>query len=265
MSSVTIDPMAVLVALLGGLLPIAFSLTVLYRVALREHPIVVAYRRSVIARDYWRWPVRDPLPGMFPFGLGVLLAVLGRMLSGQTVSLGQLPTDPPQYLSLIGVALVIVGFGFTIWPPRWVLPAWYREVRERRRTVPSSVLVAADQIRTDLESLEGDLSEAMTRATEIRDGVAHGAAWPAIEAATRAERRATSLAGRIDDDVLFERVGAWKRTFDATPKGGRINELTGASSGASEAEWQLLTDAADAALAHIKSVVVAMGRTVPRL
>jgi hypothetical protein len=74
---------------LAGLVPIALGLAVFYRVVLGEHPLVVTVRRSIIARDDWRWPFQDPLPGTLPFGLGILFAALGRLLSGQTVSDGE--------------------------------------------------------------------------------------------------------------------------------------------------------------------------------
>lgn len=260
-----IDPVTIVAVLFAGLVPIVLSLTLFYRVVLGEHPIVVRSRRSVVGRDHWRWPFRDPLPGMLPIGLGIELVALGRFLSGQIVSFDRLPADPVQYVSLIGLAIILIGCWFMIRPPRWVLPAWYREVRDRRKTVSSASLVAAVQIRADLEALGADLSEAMAQATALREGRSHDAAWPAIGAAAEAERKATNLVDRIDDDRLFELVAGWKRTFDATPKGGPVDLLTSVSTGASDAEWQLLATAAAEALAHIESVVDAMGRTIPRI
>ncbi len=125
--------MVVVAPLLLGAM-IAASLTVFYGVFLDADRRVVEMRRIFawhLVR--WPWPLHGALPGMFPFGLGGLIALVGRALSGRTVTLEGFPADPGQDLLLVGLAVILVAFWFMLRAPRRVLPVWYRDVIDRRR------------------------------------------------------------------------------------------------------------------------------------
>ena len=125
------DLTPVLGVLFLGLL-VGFGLVVFYGVAFATRPVVIEVRRVFAWHMMrWPWPMRAAMPMMLPFGVGGLIALAGRFISGRTATLEGFPGDVGQDLLILGVGLFFVGFWFWLRPPARVLPAWYRDVLAR--------------------------------------------------------------------------------------------------------------------------------------